>query len=223
MTAGIAENIRRLLADPLISSRYPDKLRLIAVSKKKSLELMKEAVVSGIHDLGENRIQEAENKLSREPFTGIEKHFIGTIQSNKARKMLQYFDWFHGLFTLKVAKIIDREASPIKCLIQVNTSGEESKSGLYPEQMREFVRSIQPLKHLQVRGLMTIGPLTEDREAVRRAFRLLFELHQDAKKLESEHIRFDELSMGMSGDWRIALEEGSSMLRIGTAIFGARE
>ena len=221
--SNISENIKGLLEQTEFSASKKKRLRLIAVSKRKSLENMKDAVSGGVTALGENRIQEAVEKFSKENFPGIEKHFIGTIQSNKARKMLQYFDWFHALSTLKVARIIEEEKSPIRCLIQVNTSGEATKSGLQPNELRDFVKEIQKLNYLQIRGLMTIGPHTTEKKEIRDSFRMLRELSVDLKDLENDSVKFEELSMGMSGDYKIAIEEGSTMVRIGTAIFGERQ
>ena len=198
-------------------------IRLIAVSKKKPREDIQEALRAGITDIGENRIQEAEEKFSQDPFVGSEKHFIGSLQSNKITKMLQYFDYFHALDSFKTAKKINDAHSPVRCLIQVNTSGEFTKSGLAPGELASFLEEISPLDNLNIIGLMTIGPLTESRQDIRKAFVLLRELREKSRSFESNHINLDELSMGMSHDFDIAIEEGATMVRIGTGIFGERK
>lgn len=198
-------------------------MRLIAVSKKQSLEKMRQAAVAGISDFGENRIQDALDKFAVEPFSGITRHFIGYLQSNKVNKCLQNFQWLHSLQTEKLAAKIERSETPLLCLIEINISGEANKSGLNPELLRDFVRKLQKYRGLQVRGLMGMAAYTDNEEEIRSSFRLLRTLLEDCRDLETENLRFEELSMGMSNDYRIALEEGATMLRVGTAIFGARE
>lgn len=218
----IAGRIAQIRETIRTESPHPERVRLIAVSKKQNPERMLEAVRAGILDFGENRIQEALDKFSRESFPGITRHFIGYLQSNKVNKCLQNFNWLHSLQTEKLAGLIADSEIPLLCLIEVNISGESSKSGIRPEALRAFVKQLSAYRGLQVRGLMGIAPQSEE-TAIRRSFTLLRELAQDCRSLETENLRFEELSMGMSGDYRIALQEGASMLRIGTAIFGPRE
>lgn len=184
---------------------------------------MRQAAAAGIGDFGENRIQDALNKFALEPFGGITRHFIGYLQSNKVNKCLQNFQWLHSLQTEKLAAKIERSETPLLCLIEVNISGEANKSGLNPELLRDFVRKLRKYPGLQVRGLMGMAAFTDNEDEIRDSFRLLRTLSEDCRDLETENLRFEELSMGMSNDYRIALEEGSTMLRIGTAIFGPRE
>ncbi|MDZ7820927.1 MAG: YggS family pyridoxal phosphate-dependent enzyme [Candidatus Marinimicrobia bacterium] len=150
------------------------------------------------------------------------RHFIGYLQSNKANKCLQNFDWLHSLQTEKLARIIARKEQGIRCLIEVNISGESNKSGIAPDALYPFVKRIRDYGNLQVRGLMGMAALTDDGGRIRRSFALLRSLLDDCRDLGTENIRFEELSMGMSNDYRTALEEGSTMLRIGTAVFGPR-
>jgi PLP dependent protein len=184
---------------------------------------MRLAVQAGIRDFGENRIQDALDKFDIEPFPEITRHFIGYLQSNKINKCLQNFQWLHSLQKEKLVRKIDSSENPLYCLIEVNISGEESKSGLNPEQLRDFVQCIRKYRRIRIRGLMGMAAYTNDREAIRHSFMLLRELLEDCRALETDNVRFEELSMGMSHDYRIALEAGATMLRIGTAIFGPRE
>ncbi len=220
--SAIAENIFRLRED--LDRLRPEgaPLRLIAVSKTRRVEEMKQAVAAGIRDLGENRIQDAEEKFSQASFDGVERHFIGSIQSNKIRKMLGIFHWFHGLSSYPAARLINDEKSDIRCLIQVNISGEATKHGLSPEEVPAFVESLASFESLRICGLMTIGPHTTDRLAIRQAFHDLARLRKQLESFAGGHIQFNELSMGMSGDYALAIQEGATMVRIGTAIFGAR-
>ena len=218
-----ADRIRCIREEIRALSPHPERVRLIAVSKKQDLGRMRKAAEAGIRDFGENRIQEAADKFSQEAFPGITRHFIGYLQSNKVNKCLQNFNWLHSLQTEKLAGLIAHSEIPLLCLIEVNISGESSKSGIRPEALRTFVKGLSACPGLQVRGLMGIAPLTEDENTVRRAFALLRELALDCRSPETEDLHFDELSMGMSGDYCIALQEGATMLRIGTAIFGPRQ
>ncbi|MCF7832644.1 MAG: YggS family pyridoxal phosphate-dependent enzyme [Candidatus Marinimicrobia bacterium] len=211
----IREDIKRF-------SPYPDRVRIVAVSKKQSIEKMRSAVEAGITDLGENRIQDALDKFSVEPFEGIARHFIGYLQSNKANKCLQNFNWLHSLQTEKLAKLIADSDSRIKCLIEVNISGETNKSGLLPDQLSTFLNKVREFHGLEVCGLMGMAAFTEDEAEIRRSFALLRSLAEEYKVLETAHFKMDELSMGMTHDYRIALEEGATFLRIGTGIFGPR-
>jgi pyridoxal phosphate enzyme (YggS family) len=213
--AGIRQEIQRY-------SPYPDRVRIVAVSKKQPLEKIRAAVDAGITDIGENRIQEALDKFEQESFAGITRHFIGYLQSNKVNKCLQNFDWLHSLQTEKLAKLIAGSDPKITCLIEVNISGEDNKSGLPPEKLPGFIKKIREFRGLQIRGLMGMAAFTEDNEAIRRSFSLLRSLAEDCRSLETEHLRMEELSMGMTNDYRIALEEGSTIVRIGTGIFGPR-
>ena len=202
-------------------SPYPERVRIVAVSKKQPMHFILEGIQAGITDLGENRIQDALNKFKQEPFPGITRHFIGYLQSNKANKCLQNFDWLHSLQTEKLAKLIANSEHRLKCLIEVNISGEENKSGLQPEELTGFVRKVREFKKLEIFGLMGMAAFTGNKK-IRHSFSLLRELAETCKSLETEYLKMSELSMGMTNDYIIALEEGSTMLRIGTGIFGPR-
>jgi PLP dependent protein len=203
-------------------SPYPDRVRIVAVSKKQPIEKMLSAVEAGITDLGENRIQDALDKFSIEPFEGITRHFIGYLQTNKANKCLQNFDWLHSLQSEKLAKLIVNSESRIKCLIEVNISEEENKSGIHPDELLGFVKKLREYKTLEIRGLMGMAAFTDIDESIHRSFKLLRSMAEECKVYETENLKMDELSMGMTHDYRIALKEGATMLRIGTGIFGSR-
>ncbi len=216
----IADKLTVIREDIKRYSPYPDRVRIVAVSKKQPIEKMRSAVEAGITDLGENRIQDALDKFSLEAFDGITRHFIGYLQSNKANKCLQNFNWLHSLQTEKLAKLIAKSDDRIKCLIEVNISGEANKSGLPPDELPDFLKKVRDYEGLEIRGLMGMAAFTDDKSRIRRSFALLRSLAEEYKTLETDHFKMDELSMGMTHDYRIALEEGATFLRIGTGIFG---
>ena len=218
----IAEKLTNIREDIKRYSPYPDRVRIVAVSKKQPIEKMRLALAAGMTDLGENRIQDALDKFAIDAFDGITRHFLGYLQSNKANKCLQNFDWLHSLQTEKLAKLIANSEHRLKCLIEVNISGEENKSGLQPEELTGFVRKVREFKKLEIFGLMGMAAFTGDEKSIRHSFSLLRELAETCKSLETEYLKMSELSMGMTNDYIIALEEGSTMLRIGTGIFGPR-
>ncbi len=218
----IADKLTVIREDIKRYSPYPDRVRIVAVSKKQPIEKMRSAVEAGIKDLGENRIQDALDKFSLEAFDGITRHFIGYLQSNKANKCLQNFNWLHSLQTEKLAKLIAKSDYRIKCLIEVNISGEANKSGLPPDELPDFLKKVRDYEGLEIQGLMGMAAFTDDKSRIRRSFALLRSLAEEYKTLETDHFKMDELSMGMTHDYRIALEEGATFLRIGTGIFGPR-
>ena len=199
----------------------PGCITTVAVSKERSIAQIKEAIKSGITDIGENKVQEAIGKHSQ--LEGIKWHMVGHLQTNKVKDAVKIFDLIHSLDSLKLAKEIDCQAGKLgkiqDVLIQVNTSGEETKFGLKSEEISWVIRETNKLKNINVKGLMTIGPLVDNSQQIRACFRLLKEL---ANKINQERIGNNQLSilsMGMTDDFEIAIEEGSNMLRIGRAIF----
>jgi PLP dependent protein len=210
------------------SGRLPDEITLVAVSKTRSLDEVKLAIDAGQKDFGENTIQDALSKIPELEGTGSQWHFIGHLQSKKARHIPGNFHWVHSVDSLKLAQKLSsamlnsEEDSSINCLIQVNVSGEASKSGLNGTEVVPFLDELLQLQLpcINWRGLMTIGVQGDDASS-RAAFsglRLLLDQCQREFGLED----FDQLSMGMSNDYPAAIEEGSTMVRIGTAIFGER-
>ncbi|MEW5925269.1 MAG: YggS family pyridoxal phosphate-dependent enzyme [Candidatus Zixiibacteriota bacterium] len=206
------------------SGRRPNEITLVAVSKTFSIEVIKAAIGFGITDIGESRLQEAEPKI-KSLGKSARWHMIGHLQTNKVKRAVAIFDFIQSVDSLKLAEETSRRAieinKKIDCLIEVNSGGEVSKSGVAPEMAPELIDNAAGLKNINLRGIMTIGPLTEEKQLIRRAFRNTRELFEIERK--SVGPQFDTLSMGMSDDYEMAIEEGSNMVRIGTALFGERK
>ncbi len=206
------------------SGRPDGAVRLVAVVKTVPAELVREAVALGVSDLGESRVQEAEGRIPAVGREGLRWHFIGHLQRNKAGRAAELFDRVHAIDSLELAAALSRRAVAIgrrvPALIEVNASGETSKFGVAPERLEALLASIRGLPGLAIDGLMTVGPPVERPEAARAGCARLRELRRGAE--QALGIELPELSMGMSGDFEVAIEEGSTMVRVGTAIFGAR-
>jgi pyridoxal phosphate enzyme (YggS family) len=222
----ITENIedlkKRINASATKVDRNPDEITIVAVAKTISVPMIEEAIACGMRIIGENRVQEASRKYSTIG-NRVDWHMVGHLQTNKVKEALKIFSMIHSLDSLKLAQEIDKRATEkIDCLIEVNTSKEPSKFGLTPAQIFDFYESIKGMRNLNIMGLMTIGPgwAIQDPEASRPCFRLLRDLRDE---LSQEFDRpFPLLSMGMTSDFEAAIEEGSNLIRIGTAIFGPR-
>jgi pyridoxal phosphate enzyme (YggS family) len=199
------------------AGRRPDDVLLVAVSKTVEAERVRAAVAAGITALGENRVQEARAKIA-EIGRPVAWHLIGHLQTNKARDAVELFDVIHSVDRIELARELDRRAHArdrvVKVLLQVNAGGEATKGGVAPEAVAETLEALATLRNLAVRGLMTIPPEVERAEEARGWFQAL-------RKLAERHA-LPELSMGMSGDFEVAVEEGATMVRVGTAIFGPR-
>ena len=223
----IAQNIKAIQAQITDAekkySRQPGSVQLLAVSKTRPIEDIQAAFSENQLHFGENYLQDALSKIEISPDQSLEWHFIGPIQSNKTRQIAQNFSWVHTIDRLRIAQRLseqrDPELKPLNICIQVNTSGESSKSGVNIEETLSLAKSITALPNLNLRGLMTIPASTDNFEQQRQPFRLLRELKDE---LESQNIKLDTLSMGMTNDMEAAIAEGSTMVRIGTAIFGER-
>ena len=207
-------------------NRSESDIRLVAVSKTMPAEIVKEAIEAGMADFGENYIQEAREKITTlSPFE-VTWHFIGHLQSNKAKYAVRMFDLIHSVDSLKLAAELDKFAGKIDkvqdILIQVNVAKEDSKSGVYAEDTLQLLKDIAPLKNVAVKGLMTMPPFFNAPDRVRPFFSALRQLRDRIKKENIAGISMDELSMGMTGDFEAAIEEGATMVRVGTAIFGER-
>ncbi len=206
--------------------REPEHVRLVAISKTHPEETIREAYDAGIRDFGENRVQELTSKMNHLP-SDVIWHMVGTVQTNKIRDMVHRVDWVHSISKTKYLKELEKRAARldrhIRVLIQVNISDEDQKSGCDPESLPDILEYAAGLKHVSVHGLMGMASFTDDRDLIRRQFRLLRELRDNHRGYESETVRLDELSMGMSGDYDIAIEEGATMIRLGSTVFGKRE
>jgi len=221
-------NIKKKIINAAISSgRNPADIRLVTVSKKMSEEKIIEAINAGADILGENFIQEARQKADHLSSGNVSWHFIGHLQSNKAKYAVKIFDLIHTVDSLKLALELNKRAENINkiqnILIQVNISGESSKSGTDPDKILDLLKKINSLKNLSVQGLMTIPPFFSDPEKARPFFASLKNLKDKINKKALPGIYIKELSMGMSGDFETAIEEGATLVRIGTAIFGKRD
>jgi pyridoxal phosphate enzyme (YggS family) len=224
----IRENLkdvrRRMAAAAERMGRRVEDIKLVAVTKTVPVEDIEQAIACGVDIVGENRIQEAAAKY---PLVkgSVRWHMVGHLQRNKVKKALEMFQLIHSVDSLRLAEEISRRAEALgrtmDILVQVNTSGEDSKFGLVPQQTIPFLESLAPLSGLRVQGLMTIGAFLPDPEAVRPCFRQLREIFERAGELELPNVRLRYLSMGMSNDFTVAIEEGANMIRVGTAIFRA--
>ena len=198
-------------------------VQLLAVSKTRPIEDINEAFSANQSYFGENYLQEALSKIEAATETSIEWHFIGPTQSNKTRQIAENFQWVHTIDRLKIAQRLSEQRSPelppLNVCIQVNVSGEDSKSGVAPEETLSLAKQISELPNIKLRGLMAIPASSSDFEQQRKPFKLLRELKDE---VQSQGIELDTLSMGMSNDMEAAIAEGSTIVRIGTAIFGAR-
>lgn len=198
-------------------------VRLVAVSKTHPAAAVVAAADAGQRIFGESRVQEAREKIPACP-PGLEWHFIGHLQKNKVRQALPLFGFFHSIDSTPLALAIDRIAGEMKKvvegLVEVNVSGEQTKHGFRPDELRTEFPTLTELPHLRIRGLMTMAPYSENPEEARPFFRTLRELRDE---LQAKHsYPLPELSMGMSGDFGPAIEEGATLVRIGSSIFGAR-
>lgn len=211
----------------LKSGRNPEEVKLLLATKTVAPPKIISAIQSGVTLIGENRVQELQEKyeaLKEFPHT---THFIGHLQTNKIKTVLEYADLIETVDRIDLVEKLDKrlqfEARSIPVFVQVNTSYEESKFGLAPEKTLEFMKQIARFDTLKVKGLMTIGIFHADTERVRNCYKLLFNLKKQITDLGLDNIEMNELSMGMSGDFEIAIEEGATIVRVGTAIFGERQ
>ncbi|WP_026566388.1 YggS family pyridoxal phosphate-dependent enzyme [Bacillus sp. UNC41MFS5] len=200
--------------------RNPEEVRVIAVTKYVSTERANEALQAGIINLGENRDEGLLRKweeLKDKPVW----HYIGSLQTRKVKNIVNIVEYIHSLDRISLAEEINKRAEhKVKCLVQVNVSGEESKHGLHAEEVLTFIESLRNFEQISVEGLMTMAPLTDDESQIRECFHKLRELRKQVQALNLDYAPCTELSMGMSNDFEIAIEEGATMVRIGTALVG---
>jgi len=207
------------------SGRHPEDIHLIAVSKNFSAEVVQEAVDNGIVLLGENRVQEAKSKI--ELVKGnVKWHLIGHLQTNKVKDAIRMFSMIQSLDSYHLAEEIQKRAEQaekvIEVLVQVNIGREATKYGIDPDDTENFIRKIALFQNIKVMGLMAIAPFKENPEDVRMYFRHLYNIFENIKQLSIKNVKMEYLSMGMTNDFEVAIEEGANMVRIGTGIFGTR-
>lgn len=218
----VVENIKKACER---SGRNPEDITLISVTKTHGAELINEAIDAGAKDIGENKAQELCNKY--DDVKPVRWHFIGHLQTNKVKTIVDKVVMIHSVDSDKLASEIDKRAKSsgvvMDILVEINIGMEDSKSGATEEEARDLIKKIRDeYQNLRVRGLMCVPPITDNPENSRRYFRKLKDIFESIKEL-SEDENFDTLSMGMSGDYEVAIEEGATVVRVGTAIFGARE
>lgn len=228
---GMIEQIRaRMRNAARRCGRAPESIRLVAVSKKVPAERIQQAIAAGLDVFGENYVQEARRKIDRLSAHDVSWHFIGHLQSNKAKEAVTLFDLIHSVDSVKLARALNREAEKINkvqpVLIQINIGQEATKSGISVPEAGRLVREVGSLEYLDLQGLMTMPPYFDDPEKTRPYFTALrdlrdrFQTELDADLKQRTSIK--ELSMGMTADFEVAIECGATMIRVGTAIFGAR-
>ena len=207
----------------LKANRNPEEIKLVAVTKTATTEQIEEAINAGVKIIGENRVQDAKEKFQILT-ADIEWHLIGHLQTNKAKYAVEIFNCIHSVDSIKLAQEIDKRSKQfgkiMDVLVEVNVSGEETKYGIKPEEVESFLKEISQFPRIWVRGLMTIAPMVKDKEETRPYFRKLRELSKEIKSKNIKNIKMDYLSMGMTEDFDIAIEEGANMVRVGRGIFG---
>lgn len=207
------------------AGRSRDEVTLIAVSKTKPVEMLSTIYNQGIRDFGENKVQEMCDKMEQLP-SDIRWHMIGHLQTNKVKYIVGHTTLIHSVDSLHLAKEIEKQAEKkdvtVDILVEVNIAEEESKFGIHKEETYELVRQIAALPHVHIRGLMTIAPYVENPEDNRMYFRGIRQLSVDIAEQNIDNVDMDVLSMGMTGDYMVAIEEGATMVRVGTGIFGER-
>lgn len=224
--AAVRRNIEAAKARRTLTPKEAGVL-LVAVTKNHPVAAMREAVAAGVRDVGENRVQEALQKQAEMGAEEVCWHLIGHLQTNKARQAVQHFQLIHSVDTEHLAGALDKEAGKIgkvqDILVQVNLAKEESKSGFFREELQGALEYIDALPGLRIRGLMCMAPAYEDVEECRPLFREMYGIYRKIQEMEWRAANIKYLSMGMTHDYEIAVEEGSNIVRVGTAIFGPRE
>lgn len=223
------QHVKEQIAAAAISGhRRPEEVKLVVVSKTHSAEIVRMAIEAGVTDLGENRVQEAETKIPAVGRQAVQWHLIGHLQSNKGRRAVELFDMIHSLDSAalvhrldRICREVNREELPV--LIQVDLGKEATKSGAVESEVAEIIEAIRQSRAVRLYGLMTLPPYFDDPERVRPFFRRLREFRDELRDQGAFGNNCGELSMGMTHDYAVAIEEGATIVRVGTAIFGARE
>jgi len=224
VAANLADVQRRITAACARAGRDPASVTLVGVTKTVPVPVIRAALEAGLAVLGENRVQEALPKLDELP--GARWHFIGELQRNKARRVAERFELIHSVDSLRLgealARIGEELGRPVHALVEVNVGGEATKAGIEPEDLDPLLRGLAGRPGLAIRGLMAVPPPVDDPEDARPCFRRLAELARGAAALGLPGVAMDELSMGMTHDFEVAIEEGATFVRVGTGIFGER-
>lgn len=217
--------LERIVAAAEKVRRDPGKIQLLAAAKSQSVEAIRAAIAAGVTLVGENYVQEAADKKQLIA-AAVEWHMIGHLQRNKAKVAVELFDVIESLDNLALARELDKEGAKrgktIRAFVEVNLGGEESKSGVAKEQVQALMEALSELSHLSIEGLMTVPPFRENLEEVRLYFRALRELRDSLADLRLPNVQLKDLSMGMTHDYMVAIEEGATIVRVGTALFGPR-
>jgi len=225
----VAANYRKILerieAAAVKGGRDPRSIRLLAAAKSQSIGAISAAIAAGVTLVGENYVQEATLKKNT-ILAPIEWHMIGHLQRNKAKEAVELFDLIESLDSVALARVVDKEASKrgktVRVFVEVNLGGEESKSGIAKAQLFPLFEAVGTLSHIRIEGLMTVPPFRENLEEIRPYFRELRQLGQRLGQLGLPNVELKELSMGMTHDYTVAVEEGATIVRVGTALFGPR-
>ncbi|MDX1906500.1 MAG: YggS family pyridoxal phosphate-dependent enzyme [Bacteroidia bacterium] len=220
----LAEVRTRIRQAAIHAGRDPESVRLVAVSKTKPVDMIREALEAGQTDFGENRVQEMQAKYPELP--EVRWHLIGTLQTNKVKYIAPYVHLIHSVDSTRLLAEIDRQAGKVgrtlDCLLQLHISDEATKSGMDETEAAQIVEQIDLYPHIRIRGLMGMAALTDDRALIRQQFRSLRIASGVLSAVSHPRVEMQELSMGMSGDFDIAIEEGATLVRIGSAVFGGR-
>lgn len=227
LTDNLNDVRRRIAAAAERAGRHPDAVTLIAVTKGTDANLVDAAIAAGVAHIGENRVQEAQRKFPHvDRVHEVQKHMIGHLQTNKVRHTLPLFDLIHSLDRPGLGEAISRRAErdgvPARVLIQVNAAAQPGRHGVSPDELLAFVREMAALPSMHIEGLMTMAPFSDDPETARPVFRTLRQLADEVAQAGIAGVEMKCLSMGMTNDFEVAIEEGSTMVRIGTALFGPR-
>jgi pyridoxal phosphate enzyme (YggS family) len=216
----IEENVSKIIRE------LPDGVQLVAAAKTRRVDEVEAAIRGGVRNIGYNYVQEAESmqQIISEP---VSWHLIGHLQRNKAKKAIELFDVIETVDSIRLAREIDKQCAAagksMPVLIEVNSGREANKSGLMPEDVEELIRGICQLEHLKVQGLMTMGPFFSETEKLRPYFRETAQIYEHISRIDLPNVEMKHLSMGMSDSYKVAIEEGATIVRIGTQLFGERD
>ena len=227
VSANVAKVREQMREAALRAGRDPEDVTLVAATKVQTSDTIRNAIRAGITVCGENRVQELTAHLEDNAYEGARVHFIGHLQTNKVKSVIDKTVLIHSIDSIKLSDTIDFEARKkgiqVDGLLEVNVAGEESKFGFLPEELLPLLERLRQYRNLKIRGLMTVAPMVDDAEQNRAVFRRLRELSIDIKLKNTDNVTMNILSMGMTGDYHVAIEEGATLIRVGTGIFGMRE